>query len=310
MLWKYWNSPGDHRKTDMKKINTTLPMSRFCFRVFVLFLGFAFQSAFAQEEPEYVRFIQGGEEWQGELQTAVVTFENSEGVELDLVAAVHLGEQEYYAQLNEYFTTRDVVLYELIAEPNQIPVRDGARSSSLIGFIQQAMADFLQVGFQLNEIDYSPFNFLHADLTPSQLQALMASKNESFLTMFLDLAMAQIGEQSTAGDAPLSSLNMLAVLRAMNAEDSSAAFKYLFAAELGRSGGVMVGAELEQEFTILGDRNAAALRVLGEAIQNPDNQRISIFFGAAHMPGIERAVIADLGFTRIAQRWLPAWTVP
>ena len=278
--------------------------------LWVLFLAAICAAAQAQDDSIYARFIQGDAEWQGELQTTIVTLTNENGVELDLVAAVHLGEAEYYAQLNEYFTTRDAVLYELVAEANQIPVGDGAGSSSLIGFIQQSMADFLQVGFQLNEIDYTPNNFLHADLTPSQLQALMASKNESFLTMFLDLAMTQMEEQSGAASERLSPITMLSILRAMNAEDLSAAFKYLFAAELGRSGGVMVGAELEQQFTILGDRNEVALRVLNEALQNPDMQRISIFYGAAHMPGIERAAVSEMGFSRKSERWLSAWVIP
>ncbi len=294
----------------MIKIDATFHLTRSYLRISVLLLAVAFRPVLAQQEPNYVRFIQGDGEWQGELQTSVVTLVNARGVELDLVAAVHLGEEDYYARLNDYFTTRDVVLYELVAEPNQIPVRDGARSSSLIGFIQQSMADFLDVGFQLNEIDYSPYNFLHADLTPSQLQALMASKNESFLTMFIDLAMVHMAEHNASDDEALSPFNMLSVLRAMISEDQSAAFKYLFATELGRSGGVMAGVELEQQFTILGDRNEAALGVLREALQNPDNQRISVFYGAAHMPGIERGAIAEMGFSRTEEHWLAAWLMP
>ena len=72
----------------------------------------------------------------------------------------------------------------------------------------------------------------------------------------------------------------------------------------------MVGAELEQQFTILGDRNEVALRVLNEALQNPDMQRISIFYGAAHMPGIERAAVSEMGFSRKSERWLSAWVIP
>lgn len=267
-------------------------------------------SARAQEASEYVRFIEGESQWQGELQTAIVTFANEEGVELNLVAAVHLGERDYYAGLNDYFISQDLVLYELVAEADQIPVADGAADSSLLGYIQQAMANFLQVAFQLNEIDYAQPNFLHADLTPSQLEALMASKNESFLSMFLNLAMAQMAQQSAGSDEPLSTFNMLSVLRAMNAEDQNAAFKYLFAAELGRSGGVIVDAEFEDQLTILGDRNRAALRVLAEVLQDPNNRSISIFYGAAHMPGIERAILADMGFSRRELRWVSAWTIP
>ena len=264
-----------------------------------------------QESSEYVRFIPGAGQWEGELQTAIVSFENDAGVQLNLVAAVHLGEEEYYAALNDFFTTQDVVLYELVAEPDQVPVRGaGNTSTSLIGFIQQAMAGFLNVGFQLEEIDYSRPNFLHADLTPSQLDALMAGKNENFFTMFLNLAMAQMAQQNASPDEPLSSFTMLSLMSALNAEDQNNALKFLFAEELGRSGGLIVGEELEQGLTILGDRNKAALRVFSEALQNPGFRRVSIFYGAAHMPGIEREITATMGFSRVDLRWQQAWIIP
>ena len=285
-------------------------LQRYLLCIALVLLNTTAYAASAQEETQYVRFLEGTSQWQGELQTAIVSFENDTGVKLNLVAAVHLGEEEYYAALNEYFTTQDVVLYELVAEANQIPVQDAAGSTSLIGFMQQSLARFLNVGFQLNEIDYSPSNFLHADLTPSQLEALMASKDENFLSMFLSLAMAQMAEQSAVSDDSMSSFSMLSLLRALNSENQNNAFKYLFAAELGRSGGVIVGAELEQQLTILGDRNKAALRVLGEVLQNPDLGQISIFYGAAHMPGIEREVTSTLGFSRTGLSWQSAWIVP
>lgn len=287
-----------------------LNRSRFGARLLLL-VYFLMSPLYGQEEQEYVRFVQGNGQWEGELQTAIVSFENDAGIQLNLVAAVHLGDEEYYAKLNSYFRTQDVVLYELVAEPNQVPTRDGRESStSLIGFIQQAMAGFLNIGFQLDEIDYTRPNFLHADLTPSQLDALMASKDESFFTMFLNLAMAQLAEQNASPDEPLSSFTMLSLLSAMNSDNQNAAIKFLFAQELGRSGGVMVGEELEQQITILGDRNKVALRVLGEALQNPDYRQISIFYGAAHMPGIEREISASMGFTRTEQSWHAAWVVP
>jgi len=285
--------------------------SRFDARLVALLFCVVMSPLHAQEESEYVRFVQGDTQWEGELQTAIVSFENDAGVQLNLVAAVHLGEEEYYAALNDYFKTQDVVLYELVAEPNQVPVRDSRESStSLIGFIQQAMAGFLNIGFQLDEIDYTQSNFLHADLTPSQLDELMASKNENFFTLFLNLAMAQIAEQNASPDEPLSSFTLLSLMSAMNSENQNAALKFLFAQELGRSGGVIVGEELEQQLTILGDRNKAALRVLGEALQNPGFRQISIFYGAAHMPGIEREISATLGFARTGLEWQSAWKVP
>lgn len=295
----------------MKFWQSSIFLSRFDVRLLALLFCVAVNPLHAQEELEYVQFVEGNAQWEGELQTAIVSFENETGIQLNLVAAVHLGEQEYYAELNDYFRTQDVVLYELVAEPNQVPVRGSEEAStSLIGFIQQSMARFLNVGFQLDEIDYTQPNFLHADLTPGQLDALMASKKENFFTMFLKLAMAQIAQQNASPDEPLSSFNMLSLLSAMNSDNQNAALKFLFAQEIGRSGGVIVGEELEQQLTILGDRNKAALRVLGEALQNPDFRRISIFYGAAHMPGIEREITATMGFSRTGLRWNSAWVVP
>lgn len=295
----------------MKKRQWPISFSRLTTILLALSIYVLLNPLYAADAAEYVRFVSGQGQWEGELQTAIVSFEDDAGVQLSLVAAVHLGEAGYYSDLNNYFSTQDVVLYELVAEPDQVPIRSGSgSSSSLIGLIQQAMAGFLNLSFQLDEIDYTESNFLHADLTPSQLDALMASKNENFFTLFLNLAMAQMAEQNASPDRPLSSFTLLSLLSAMNSENQAAALKFLFAEELGRSGGLVVGEEMEQQLTILGDRNQAALRVLGKALQNPDYRHISIFYGAAHMPGIEREIIAKMGFSRTELRWLSAWIVP
>lgn len=68
-------------------------------------------------------------------------------------------------------------------------------------------------------------------------------------------------------------------------------------------GGVIVGEELKQQPTVLDDRNKAVLRVLVEILQNPDLRRISIFYGAAHIPGIEREISAKMGFARTRLKW-------
>jgi glycosyltransferase involved in cell wall biosynthesis len=280
--------------------------------ILLILLSVNFSLSDAEEELQYVRFIDSDFQWQGELQTAIVNLRNSDGVQINLVAAVHLGEADYYNRLNEFFTTQDIVLYELVVEPDQVPGKDEqSGNSSSINFIQKAMANFLKLDFQLDKINYSLGNFLHADLTPSQLADLMASKNENFFTMFISLALAQAAEKSTSSASePLSSFSVFSIIRALNADDQEDAFKYLFAQELGRNGGVISSAELEQQLTLLGDRNSAALQVLQEVLQHAEHQQISIFYGAAHMPGIEREITKNLGFNRVAVDWESAWLIP
>ena len=85
-----------------------LSLSLFCLQLI--------QFAQAQEGTRYIRFVPGISGWEGELQTSIVSFSNSLGTKLDLVSAVHLGDREYYEKLNSEFLSKDVVLYELIAE--------------------------------------------------------------------------------------------------------------------------------------------------------------------------------------------------
>ena len=84
------------------------------------------QFAHAQEASRFIRFVPGVSDWNGELQTSIISFSDSLGTKLDLVSAVHLGDKEYYEQLNEEFRNKDIVLYELIAETGQ-----GSNSNSM-----------------------------------------------------------------------------------------------------------------------------------------------------------------------------------
>ncbi|HAJ76046.1 MAG TPA: hypothetical protein DCM64_06280 [Gammaproteobacteria bacterium] len=261
----------------------------------------------------FVRFQPGDATWEGELQTAITTYENDLGVSVELVSAIHIAEKSYFQQLNEHFRTRHVVLYELVAEADQRP-QPGTKQPdvSSVSFMQRALANFLQLDFQLEQIDYSPGNFQHADLNPEQLRQIMLAKNENFFSMFLNLALAQIATEQAAlaNGTQSSSFNIISVMNALAAEDKRTAFKFLFAEELGRSGGVIIGAELENQLTLLGDRNSVALQVLQETLADNSNRAISLFYGAAHMPGMERELLQSMGFTKTTQRWLTAWQIP
>lgn len=280
-----------------------------------LLLFVAIQPARAQDsEARFIRFLPAEEDWQGRLQTAIVSYENEAGVTLDLVAAVHIADPDYYSRLNDYFAGQDVVLYELVAEPDQRPVPGGSNTGgSLLGLLQQAAASFLDVGFQLRHIDYRAANFRHADLSPGELQALMAARNETFFSMFLNLALTQIANeraQRVAGATTPSALTYAALMAALAAEDQATAIKFLLAQELGRADGLLLSPEQEAQLIILGDRNRAALEALEDSLRDPGVERLSLFYGAAHMPGLERVITDEMGFVRTGRRWLDAWTIP
>jgi hypothetical protein len=80
------------------------------------------------EASQFVRFQSGTNTWEGELQTAITTYENNSGVIVELVAAIHIADKSYFRALNQHFTTRHAVLYELVAESNQRP-QPGAQTT-------------------------------------------------------------------------------------------------------------------------------------------------------------------------------------
>jgi len=268
----------------------------------------------AQEAPDaFLRFVEGGGRWQGRLQTAITRYENSDGVEVELVAAVHIADPEYYARLNDHLATRQLVLYELVAEPEQRPSPGiSAGGTSLIGLLQQAASRLLGMGFQLQHIDYTASNFRHADLNPAQLREIMRAKNETFFSMLIDLAVAQMAADKQAqerGQVSASLLNGRSVMLALAAEDSGRAIRYLLGRELARSGGQLLPPELEEQVTILADRNRVALSVLEQSLEDPTLRSISIFYGAAHMRGLELGLTERMGFERLDRRWFDAWVM-
>ena len=61
-------------------------------------------------------------------------------------------------------------------------IRAGMSESglSVVGWLQVTAASLLGLRFQLDEIAYGASNFRHADLSISELQAIMAAKQENF----------------------------------------------------------------------------------------------------------------------------------
>jgi len=330
MYWKYWNWPGVHRNLPQSaegrvrhwytaNMGTVKPVqagngaSSFLVTALIYFLvtvPAVGQSMANGQEPGFLRFIPGDGEFAGELQTAVTTYRNEAGVEVDLVATVHLAEQTYYDGLNAYFSTRDAVLYELVAEENVRPDGSGRRGGTgVIGFLQTSMTNLLDLSYQLDVINYARPNFVHADLEPDELDALMAAKGETLFSAFLALVLMELENLEQPGNAEtdaLLELSLTDILRLFARPDRQEAFRYLLARSLAASEGSLA-AITGRGTTILDDRNGAALEVLSEVLQNPQLQRISIYYGAAHMTGLEQG-LAELGFTRAGRNWLTAWT--
>src|SRR5262245_17159663 len=93
--------------------------TRWTRRVSPLFVLIVVQSLLASpttapsSQNDFMRLIDKGNTG-SRLETADVAYRNADGVTVHLVAAIHVGEREYFEGLNESFKLRDAVLYEMV----------------------------------------------------------------------------------------------------------------------------------------------------------------------------------------------------
>jgi hypothetical protein len=161
--------------------------------------------AAAQPTPEpFIRIERDGNREPVALQTAIAKYVpvGSAGVEIDLIAVVHIGEQAYYRRLNREFEKYDAVLYELVAPEGTRPTRGGERSDNPLAMLQQLMKLVLRLEHQLEVVDYGKTNFIHADLSLDGLRKAMKDRGEDEMTVILKVFAELMQKMREGADKP------------------------------------------------------------------------------------------------------------
>lgn len=253
------------------------------------------------------------------MQTAIVRYVPEDGIpndlHVDLISAVHIGDQAYYEKLNILFKKYDVVLYESVSKKkpkNLKSNRNAARSisskrnKSFISSIQTTMAESLGLSFQMHGIDYTASNFVHADLSPDEFFKSMEKNGESYASWTINSLLIGL-QQYVTNPGKNAELNM-GFLMAMISPNKDKDLK-IFAANL-----------LENEFakdslrafegkngsTIITARNDRVLQVLREEIEK-GNKSVAIFYGGGHYPEMEEVLINEFKLKPDQVTWIDAW---
>lgn len=254
---------------------------------------------------DFLRFVELGKS-SGKVETSIVSYRDLRGVEVQLIGAVHVGESEYYKKLEERFASLDVLLYEMVkprdADPSQLQT-----SQSGVSLLQRTMKNVLKLEFQLDAIDYSAANFVHADMTPEEFEKAQDAKGESLSGLMLKTMMEQQAATSP-GDSIRENLRFLAALTNPN---RSRALKLFMGRQIGEMEKAVIGLGEDKDgnqtgSVLLQGRNEVAMRVLTEHLNTFRHRRIGIFYGAAHMPDLESRLL-KLGFRKVRSEWLTAW---
>ncbi len=235
------------------------------------------------------------------LDTAVTGFTHSNGTQVDLIGAVHVGDKQYYKKLNDLFAEYDVVLYELVApEGTRVP-RGGQQSQHPVGRMQEGIKTLLDLSFQLNHIDYTAENFVHADMSPDEFAQRMKDRGESFLQILFRM-MGQAASQAGKTEGPSDSDLFFALF----APDRAMRLKRVMASQFEDIEGQMKILEGPDGSTLISERNKKALSVLRRELKN-GHRNIAIFYGAGHMPDFSTRLQKEFGYDYSGTEWVQAW---
>lgn len=278
-----------------------------------------------QDKHEYIRIARNDRNLAAWMQTSVIRFGNSKrfpGKEVDLLGAVHLGEAAYYDELNQRFAEYDALLYEAVIPEEALRrgLRPGGQGSgrrlsddeawndskvglATISALQVGMKDVLGLEFQLSGVDYTPANFVHADMTQEEMEQSMADRGESFSEMMArEMVKATLQQQQRN---PLA-MNLDILLSAI-ASDRQYRVRRIAAVEMVRASDGDVFARPDGTSTIITERNIKALKVLRRELKKRGNRRLGLFYGAGHFYDMEQRMVEEFGFERLSEEWITAW---
>lgn len=244
------------------------------------------------------------------LETAIVRYKSADNkITVDLVGVVHIGERGYYRRLNNYLTECESVLYELVA-PEGTKVTKERKSDSIISQMQEMMQSTLGLEGQMQHIDYQQAHFVHADMSPDQLQEKMAERGDTPMTLAIEAALQMMREsnlksQQSGVELAADNIDLLSAL--MGPQDPSK-LKRMMASQFDKEDLTKgpLGGSIGQ--LIVQDRNAYCMKVLKKELAAKNAKKHhAIFYGAAHLPDMHVRLLKDFKMMPTETRWMKAW---
>jgi hypothetical protein len=260
----------------------------------------------AASTSSFLRLTRDAQQSPVALETAIVRDcapRGPSGLVVTLIGVLHIGEKSYYAQLNRELASYDTVLYELVAPPNRkVPKAGESSGNNPLSLAQNGMKDLLGLEFQLNAIDYTGKNMVHADMSPDEFARSMEERGESLMTMFMRMMGYAMARQSQTSDA----LSGGRLLMALLDKNRALALKRVMAEQFVENDDSLAALEGPQGSTLIAGRNQVVIKTLRKQIA-AGKRKIAIFYGAGHMPDLQKRLHDAFGLDAAGTRWLVAW---
>src|SRR5262249_11494774 len=132
--------------------------------------------------------------------------------------------------------------------------------------LQLAASRYLNLTFQLGEIDYTKKNMVHADASAAEFARMQQERGETMLTLFLRAMNAQF---STDQNAPaVNELDTFDLIRILLSPDSATEFKKALARMFDQSESIMELMEGSEGSAVLSGRNEVVMKKIQEILAN------------------------------------------
>jgi hypothetical protein len=164
------------------------------------------------------------------------------------------------------------------------------------------MKSALELSFQLDEVDYSPKNFVHADMSPSEFGEDMKKRKDGFVGMFARMMGAGMVQQA-GKKGQQQQADLMAAFLAKDPIKMRRAMADQFESMEGQLAGL---ADKDGKSTLLTERNRKAFEVLSQELTK-GKKKISVFYGAAHLNDMHERLLRDFGAQPVATEWVDAW---
>lgn len=245
---------------------------------------------------------------------------SGKGPTVRLVGVSHIAERAYYEAIQARLDAADLVLFEGVGSSSSDFKR--APSQRKKDHLYTKMADALGLVTQFEGIDYRRDHFVNADLSVEAMSAKLAEEvagggEAGEAARVAQGQMATLTRMLQGGGGGLTGMAINLLIGAIERSPRMRATVLLGIVDMDPSGPkegfAKVGGKGGERLSrlILEDRNEAALDALADELGKgtPDSRVVAVFYGAAHLPGMEDALIRRHGYVPSRTEWLKALEV-
>jgi hypothetical protein len=229
---------------------------------------------------------------------------NGEGPDIWLVGVAHIGEGDYYAQIQKLLDGQGAVFYEGVTRKGVDPTaaKDAGKNDPRQRSTYKMLSDTLGLEFQLLKINYNRPSFRNSDLSWEEMAALEAKAPKGAPGMSL----SAIGNLLNP-DSPQAKM-LGTFLEGIKDDPSSIEAMRLGMIEtLSMPGAVDRAMSPALSNLVIKTRNSKVLEDLKiELKKDSPPKSVAIFFGAGHMGDLELHLTKDFGYKPGEERWFSA----